>query len=192
MCPDVTNLLKRIKRLHFVGIGGSGMFPLVEILLKEGYSITGSDVNESSIVELERGLGIDVSIGHDAKNVGDAEALVVTAALLEGNPETEFAAAHGIPIIERAELLGWTTEHYSNAVCVCGTHGKTTTTSMVTSILLKAGCDPSAVIGGKLPLINGYGRHGETDILVCESCEFKDTFLHLTPDYAVILNIDAD
>ncbi len=192
MCSDVTNLLKKIKRLHFVGIGGSGMFPLVEILLKEGYEVTGSDVNESSIVELERGLGIDVKIGHDAKNVGDAEALVVTAALLEGNPETAYAKEHKIPIIERAELLGWTTEHYSNAVCVCGTHGKTTTTSMVTSVLLKAGCDPSAVIGGKLPLIGGYGRHGKSDILVCESCEFKDTFLHLTPDYTVILNVDAD
>lgn len=192
MLFNVNELLERIKKLHFIGIGGSGMFPLVEILLKEGYTITGSDVNEGSIIDLERKLGIDVKIGHNAENVGDAEAVVVTAALLSGNPEVEYAHAHDIPIIERAELLGWVTRHYANAICVCGTHGKTTTTSMLTSMLLLDGIDPSAVIGGKLPLIGGYGRHGESDVLVCEACEFKDTFLHLTPDYAVILNVDAD
>ncbi len=189
---DVASLLKTIKRLHFVGIGGSGMYPLVELLLAEGYAVTGSDVNESSIVALERAHGIDVHIGHDAKNVGDAQAVVVTAALLSGNPEVEYARAKGLPVIERAELLGWATTLYKSAVCVSGTHGKTTTTSLLTSILLAAGRDPGAVIGGKLPLIGGYGRRGGGDVMACEACEFKDTFLHLSPDYAVILNVDAD
>ncbi|MEA4912363.1 MAG: UDP-N-acetylmuramate--L-alanine ligase [Oscillospiraceae bacterium] len=192
MTCDVASLLKKIHRIHFVGIGGSGMFPLVEILLAEGYTITGSDNNESSIVALERKHGITVHIGHDAKNVGDAEALVVTAALLAGNPEVEYAQAHNIPIIPRAELLGWATSIYKSAVCVSGTHGKTTTTSMLTSVFLEAGLDPGAVIGGKLPRIGGYGRRGGDALMVCEACEFKDTFLHLTPDYAVLLNVDAD
>ncbi|MEA5050486.1 MAG: UDP-N-acetylmuramate--L-alanine ligase [Oscillospiraceae bacterium] len=192
MACDVASLLKHIKHIHFIGIGGSGMFPLVEILLAEGYTITGSDNNESSIVELERKHGIDVHIGHNAANVAGAEAVVVTAALLAGNPEVEYAQAHGIPIIQRAELLGWATSIYQSAFCVSGTHGKTTTTSMLTSVFLDAGLDPGAVIGGKLPRIGGYGRRGGDALMVCEACEFKDTFLHLSPDYAVILNIDAD
>lgn len=189
---QVANLLARIKRLHFVGIGGSGMFPLVEILHAEGYEITGSDVNEGSIVESERKLGIPVAIGHDARNIAGAQALVVTAALLSGNPEVAAAQAAGIPVIERAELLGYISTLFPNAFCISGTHGKTTTTSMLTSIFVRANMDPSAVIGGKLPLIGGYGRRGESERIVIESCEFKDTFLQLSPDYAVILNVDAD
>lgn len=189
---EVANLLRQVRRLHFVGIGGSGMFPLVEILHAEGYEITGSDVNEGSIIAYERQLGIPVAIGHDARNIAGAQALVVTAALLAGNPEVAAAEAAGIPVIERAELLGYVSTLFSNAFCISGTHGKTTTTSMLTSVFLKAGLDPSAVIGGKLPLIGGYGRRGHSDRIVIEACEFKDTFLHLAPDYAVILNIDAD
>ncbi|MEG2633521.1 MAG: UDP-N-acetylmuramate--L-alanine ligase [Oscillospiraceae bacterium] len=188
----VADILKNAKHLHFVGIGGSGMFPLVEILHAEGYEISGSDVNEGSIIDYERKLGIDVSIGHDAKNISGADALVVTAALLDGNPELARAEELGIPIIERAELLGYISELYDNAYCISGTHGKTTTTSMLTSILVVADLDPSAVIGGKLPLIDGYGRRGSSDSIVIEACEFKDTFLHLSPDYAVILNVDSD
>ncbi len=192
MSKSVPELMNSIHKLHFVGIGGSGMFPLVEILLGEGYAITGSDLNESSIVKRERELGVTVYIGHRADQVGDAEALVVTAALLDGNPELEYAKAHGIPVIERAALLGYVTSRYPKAICISGTHGKTTATSMLTAVLYTAGMDPSAVIGGKLPLIGGYGRSGKTDWMVCEACEFKDTFLETDPYYAVILNIDAD
>lgn len=188
----VADILKNAKRLHFVGIGGSGMFPLVEILLGEGYTVTGSDVNEGSIVSRERELGIPVSIGHKAENVDGADAVVVTAALLDGNPEVARAEALGIPVIERAELLGYVTGLSPKPICISGTHGKTTTTSMLTSILVTAGRDPSAVIGGSLPLIGGYGRHGHGEHMVCEACEYKDTFLHTVPYRAVILNIDAD
>lgn len=189
---NVAQVLKNAKRLHFVGIGGSGMFPLVEIMHKEGYEITGSDVLPGGIIDAERAMGIDVHMGHDAALVEGADALVVTAALLEGNPETARAAELGIPIIERAELLGYVSSLFERSICVSGTHGKTTTTSMIVSMLLLAGRDPSAVVGGKLPLIHGYGRRGESEYIVIEACEFKDTFLHLTPDLAVMLNVDAD
>lgn len=191
MNTEINKLMKTITRLHFVGIGGAGMFPLVEILHAEGYQITGSDVNESSIVERVRALGLPVVIGHDAANVGRAEALVVSAALLPGNPEVARAVELGLPVIERAELLGYVTSLCSRAVCISGTHGKTTASSMLTMILLEAGLDPTAVIGGLLPAINSYGRKGG-EIMVCEACEFKDTFLALDPYYAVILDIDAD
>lgn len=189
---DVSAVLKNAKHLHFVGIGGSGMFPLVEVMRKEGYTITGSDVLEGSIIDSERAMGIDVHIGHDARLVEGADAVVVTAALLAGNPEVARAQELGIPIIERAELLGYVSGMFNHSICISGTHGKTTTTSMVVSMLLLGGLDPSAVVGGKLPLIHGYGRRGESDYMVIEACEFKDTFLHLTPDYAVILDVDAD
>lgn len=189
---DVAPLIEGKKRLHFVGIGGAGMFPLVEILKGEGYEITGSDVNESDIVARERAMGIPVAIGHDAANVGDAELLVATAALIGVNPEVEEARRRGIPVIPRADMLGYITSRAQLPVCISGTHGKTTTTAMLTSILVLAGRDPSAVIGGKLPLINGYGRHGKSPIIVVEACEYVDTFLHLDPAYSVILNVDDD
>lgn len=188
----VAELLKNAKHLHFVGIGGSGMFPLVEILHHEGYAITGSDVNEGSIVSRERDMGIPVTIGHDAKNVEGADALVVTAALLDGNVEVARAQELGIPIIERAELLGYVTSLCKKSICISGTHGKTTATSMLTSIFYLADCDPTVVIGGSLPLIGGYGRKGSSEYMICEACEFKDTYLHTVPYYAVILNIDSD
>ncbi|MEG1557178.1 MAG: UDP-N-acetylmuramate--L-alanine ligase [Oscillospiraceae bacterium] len=192
MNTNVSEILKNSRRIHFVGIGGSGMFPLVEILHGDGFVITGSDVNAGSIIDAEKALGIEVKMGHDAKNVDGADALVVTAALLEGNPEVARAHVLGIPVIDRADMLGYVTQRYSRNYCICGTHGKTTTTAMLTSIFMLAGLDTAAVIGGKLPLINGYGRRGSGDTLVCEACEFKDTFLHLSPAYAVLLNVDAD
>ena len=189
---DVAEILSKISRLHFVGIGGSGMFPIVQILNSEGFRITGSDVNEGDIIRTERKMGIPVTIGHHQNNVGDAEALVVTAALLPGNPEVLYAQRKGLPVIPRAEMLGYLTGRFNRSVCVSGTHGKTTTTSMITSILMYAGMDPSAVIGGKLPLIGGYGRVGNSDIIVVEACEYVDTYLKLKADYAVVLNVDAD
>ena len=192
MANRIEKILKQIKHLHFVGIGGSGMFPLVEILKSDGFAITGSDINEGSIIDREREMGIEVAIGHDEKNIEGAQALVVSAALLDGNPEVARAKELGLPIIERCEMLGYVTARCKKSICISGTHGKTTTTSMLTSIMLLADKDPTVVIGGKLPLINGYGRKGSSDYMVCEACEFKDTFLHLDPYYSVILNIDSD
>ena len=187
-----TELLKGKKRLHFVGIGGSGMYPLVQILAAAGYTITGSDVNEGHIIDYERAMGIDVQIPHAAKNVDGADLLVYTAAILPGNPEIARAEQLGIPCVERSVMLGYVQRLYAKSICVAGTHGKTTTTGMITQILEMAGKDPAAVIGGKLPLIGGYGKAGTGENIVVESCEFSNTFLHLAPDTSIILNIDAD
>ena len=184
--------LKSIKHIHFIGIGGSGMFPLVQILHKEGHILSGSDNNPGDTIETEKKMGITVHMGHDAKNIEGAELVVYSAAIMQTNPEIIAAKEKGIPTIERAILLGILTERFDNCVCVCGTHGKTTTTSMITQTLLECGMDISAAIGGKLPAIGGSGRVGNSDILVCEACEYVDTFLELSPDIAVILNIDED
>ncbi|MBC5786472.1 UDP-N-acetylmuramate--L-alanine ligase [Clostridium facile] len=189
---EKSNLLQGKKHIHFIGIGGSGMFPLAQILHKEGYYLTGSDNNESDILKMVRALGIPVTMGQKAENIEGADLIVHTAAIMEDNPELIAAKASGVPTIERSVLLGIITERYSDCICVSGTHGKTTTTAMLTQILLDADMDPSAVIGGKLKSINSYGRSGDSEIMTCEACEFVDTFLHLSPDIAVVLNIDCD
>lgn len=188
----IDELLKEIKRVHFIGIGGSGMCPLAEIMHAEGYEVSGSDVNESEPLSRIRKLGIPVSMPQKAENIEGTEMIVYTAALLPDNPELCAAKASGIPTFERSKLFGAITRIYNNAVCISGTHGKTTVTSMLTQIMIEAGGDPSAVIGGRLPLIQSNGRVGKSENLVCEACEFVDTFLDLSPDVAVILNIDED
>lgn len=187
-----TNILKNKKHIHFIGIGGSGMYPLAQILHSQGYFLTGSDNNETETLEAVRKMGIEVFIGQRAENIQGADLIVHTTAIMEDNPELMEARKSGVPVLERAELLGIITGWYSNAVCVSGTHGKTTATSMITQILYTAGTDLSAYIGGKLPCIGGSGIAGKSDILVCESCEFEDHFLKLSPDISVILNVDAD
>lgn len=189
---DIDILLKQVKRVHFIGIGGSGMCPLAEILHSWGYALSGSDNNESDILNRIRKMGIPVVLGQKAENIEGAEMVVYTAALLPDNPELVAAKASGIPTFERAELFGAISRLYKNCFGICGTHGKTTVTSMTTQMMLSADLDPSAVIGGKLPLIDAYGRVGKSDNFVCEACEFVDTFLHLSPSVAVILNIDED
>lgn len=189
---DIDTLLKQVKRIHFIGIGGSGMCPLAEILHSEGYQLSGSDNNESDTLARIRALGIPVTMGQKAENIEGAEMVVYTAALLKDNPELVAAKESGIPTFERAKLFGAISRMYKNCIGVCGTHGKTTVTSMTTQILLKADLDPSAVIGGKLPLIGANGRVGKSENFVCEACEFVDTFLELSPAVAVILNIDED
>lgn len=179
-------------RVHFIGIGGSGMFPIVQILHSKGYYIQGSDNNPSDIVNMVENLGIKVFMGQKADNIKDVDLIVYSAAIMEDNPELIFAKESGILTVERSVMLGEITKQYANAICVCGTHGKTTATSMITQILFDAGIDPTAVIGGKLPAINGYGRAGSSDIMVCESCEFVNTFLQLDPDITLLLNIDED
>ncbi len=189
---EIDRLLKEVKRVHFIGIGGSGMCPLAEILYNEGYSLSGSDNNETDTLARIRNMGIPVTLGQKAENIEGAEMIVYTAALLPDNPELVAAKNSGIPTFERAELLGAVTRMYDDCYCVCGTHGKTTVSSMLTQIMIQCGKDPSAVIGGKLPLIQANGRVGKTENMVCEACEFKDTFLRLSPDVAIILNVDAD
>lgn len=168
------------------------MYPLAQILHSEGFYITGSDNNETDTLAAVRSMGIPVALGQRAENIEGADLIIHTAAIMSDNPELMAAKASGVPVLERCELLGLITRRYHHAVCVSGTHGKTTTSSILTQILMEAGLDPSAVIGGKLPLIGGSGRDGKSDIMVCESCEYVDTFLHLEPDIAVILNIDQD
>lgn len=189
---EIDNLLKRIKKVHFIGIGGSGMCPLAEILLSEGYEITGSDNNEGDNIDKLRSIGIQITIGQKAENIVGSEMIVYTAALLQDNPELVAAKQSGIPTFERSKLFGSITRMYNNCIGICGTHGKTTVTSMLTQILITANIDPTAVIGGKLPLIDSHGRAGKSEIMVCEACEFVNTFLDLSPDVAVILNIDED
>ncbi|MBQ3550955.1 MAG: UDP-N-acetylmuramate--L-alanine ligase [Clostridia bacterium] len=175
-----------------IGIGGSGMCPLAEILHSQGYVLTGSDVNESDPLKRVRAMGVEVFMGHKAENVHGAELIVYSAAINSENPELKEAAKLGIPTMERSKLLGAITRRYDRVIGVCGTHGKTTTTSCLTQVLVMNEQDPTAVIGGRLPLINANGIAGKSEFMVCESCEFVDTFLQLSPDMAVLLNIDND
>ena len=186
------NILDRVKKLHFVGIGGSGMCPMAEILFHKGYELTGSDIHESDTLDRVRGYGIPVHMGHQAENIGDAECVVYTAACKPDNPELVAARQKGIPTLERSVILGMLTRKFKRPVAVSGTHGKTTTTAMLTEILLDGGMDPSAIIGGKLPMLGANSRIGHSETIVVEACEYVDTFLELHPAVSVILNIDAD
>ncbi|MVB11933.1 UDP-N-acetylmuramate--L-alanine ligase [Caprobacter fermentans] len=189
---ELYDTLSKVKKIHFVGIGGSGMCPIAEILFHQGYQLTGSDISESDTLERVRSYGIPVFMGQKAENIDGAELVVYTAAVKPDNPELVAAREKNIPTVERSVMLGMVARRYENAVAVSGTHGKTTTTAMITQILIGAGKDPSAVIGGKLPLIGGNGRVGHSDTIVCEACEYVDTFLQLHPAISVILNIDND
>lgn len=188
----MTDLLESVKKIHFVGIGGSGMCPLAEILHHNGYIITGSDVNESDTLERIRSYGIPVSMGHKAENINGAELVVYTAAVKKENPELAAARNAGIPTVERSVMLGMLTARYKDSVAISGTHGKTTTTGLMTQLFIDAKIDPTAVIGGKLPFIGSNGKVGHSQTMVCEACEYVDTFLQLYPATSVILNIDED
>lgn len=187
------NALKNIKHVHFIGIGGSGMFALVQIMHQMGYSISGSDNNETDTTIFERNrLQIPVVIGHSADNIKGADLIVYTAAIPNENEELQAAFSAGVPVYERADFLGLFSQSFHNIIGVAGTHGKTTTSAMLTQILLAAEKDPSVVIGGKLPLIGGSGKYSGNDLLVAEACEFKDHFLKLKSTTSIILNVDAD
>lgn len=185
-------LVTEAKHIHMIGIGGSGMCPLAEILHAKGYTLSGSDNNESDPLARVRALGIPVVMGQKAENVHGADLVVYSAAISADNPERVEAERLGIPTMERSHLLGALTRHYDNVIGVCGTHGKTTTTSIITQIFVMANRKPTAVIGGRLPLIGANGLAGESEDMICESCEFVDTFLQMSPDVAVLLNIDND
>ncbi len=189
---DITSYLAPGRRAHLVGIGGVSMAPLAEVLHGTGMVITGSDSRESATVQHLRSLGIPVSIGQRAENLGDAELVIRTAAAHDDNPEISGAHTRGIPVFERAQAWGAIMRHYKNALCVSGTHGKTTTTSMCTHIIMAAGLDPTVMIGGTLPLLGAGHRVGHGDTIILESCEYCNSFLSFFPTIAVILNVDAD
>ena len=189
---DYDKLLNEIKRIHFIGIGGSGMCPIAEILMSEGFEISGSDMNEGETLDKMKGYGIPVYMGHAAENIRGAELVVYSAAVKPENPERKAADEQGIPCIERSVMLGVVCRRYNRSIAVSGTHGKTSTTAMLSQILIGSGFDPSAIIGGKLPFIGGNSYVGQSDIIVCEACEYVDTFLELNPFISIILNIDAD
>lgn len=186
------DILQTVHKVHFTGIGGSGMCPLAEMLKTLGYEVTGSDDYASDNLKRMQSLGIPVTLPLAEGNADHAELVVYTAAISTEHPELKSAAEHGIPLLERAKLLGLLTQHYARTVSVAGTHGKTSTTSMLAQILLQADLDPSIFIGGRLPLINANGRAGQSDLMVCEACEFLDHYLEMKTSIGIVLNVDAD
>lgn len=188
----ISNFLKPECHVHLVGIGGVSMRPLGLVLKGMGVHVTGSDMSASvSTQELER-QGIPVAIGHQAVNVQGADCIIRTAAAHNDNPEIAAARAAGIPVFERAQAWGEIMKSYKNAICISGTHGKTTTTAMMTHILMEADMDPTVMIGGYLPLLHAGHRVGHGDTIVVESCEYCDSFLNFFPTLAVVLNVEAD
>ncbi len=180
------------KRVHLVGIGGVSMRPLGLVLKGMGLSVTGSDMNASVSTDELIAQGIRVDIGHRAENVTGVDCVIRTAAVHNDNPEIANARALGIPVFERAQAWGVIMRAYKNALCISGTHGKTTTTSMVAHILMAAQLDPTVMIGGYLPLLRAGHRVGEGDTILLESCEYCDSFLNFCPTLAVVLNVEAD
>ena len=180
------------KRVHLVGIGGVSMRPLGLVLQGMGVTVTGSDMNSSVSTDELIAHGIHVDIGHRGSNIHGADCIIRTAAAHNDNPEIAAARAAGIPVFERAQAWGVIMRSYANAVCISGTHGKTTTTSMVTHILMAAKKDPTVMIGGYLPMLHAGHRVGQGDTIVLESCEYCDSFLNFYPTLAVILNIEED
>ena len=189
---SIDEYLKPGKRAHLVGIGGVSMCPLAEVLRGMGLDVQGSDSTEGNMVKHLRSLGVPVSIGHNADNLGDCDFVVRTAAVHDNNPEIAGAVARGIPVYERAQAWGALMRQYPNALCVAGTHGKTTTTSMCTHIFMAAEADPTVMIGGTLPLLHSGYRVGKGDTIIMESCEYCNSFLSFFPTVAVILNVEAD
>ncbi len=189
---DFFPYLKPGKKAHLVGIGGVSMSPLAEVFKLRGLKVQGSDITDSEAVQGLRADGIPVFIGHRPENVAGVDFVVRTAAVRDDNPEIRAAHEAGIPVFERTQAWGAIMKDYACGVCVSGTHGKTTTTSMLTHILLEAGKDPTVMIGGTLPLIGSGYRVGHGDTILLESCEYYDSFLNLSPTVAVVLNVDND
>ena len=179
-------------RVHMAGIGGVSMCALAEVLKGMGLTVHGSDMTDSATVKHLRSVGIPVAIGHSAENLQNCDLVIRTAAIHDSNPEIAGAVARGIPVYERAQGWGAIMQAYRNALCVSGTHGKTTTTSMATHIFMAAQKDPTVMIGGTLPLLGKGYRVGKGDTIILESCEYCNSFLNFFPTVAVILNVAAD
>lgn len=180
------------KSIHLVGIGGVSMSALAELLLHLGATVTGSDRAQSEVTEKLTSLGAAITYAHLPENVEDADLVIRTAAVHDDNPEIAHARELGIPVLERAQAWGSIMTAYRNAICVAGTHGKTTTTSMLTLIGMQCGVDPTVMVGSNLPAIGGTLRIGAHDCFIAESCEYTNSFLSFHPTVAVVLNVDAD
>ena len=179
--------------VHFMGIGGISMSGLAEILLKEGFTISGSDMNKSSLTTQLEDKGVKVYYGQVASNITpDIDLVVYTAAIREDNEEWIAAKNASIPMLTRAQLLGQIMDNYKKSIAVSGTHGKTTTTSMISQVLLEANTDPTITVGGILSAIDGNLRVGESEVFISEACEYTNSFLNFRPKYSIILNVEAE
>ncbi|MGM0914082.1 MAG: UDP-N-acetylmuramate--L-alanine ligase [Pseudomonadota bacterium] len=183
--------MRRIRNIHFVGVGGAGMCGIAEVLANQGYTVSGSDLRESPVVARLRRCGIRVAIGHAAEHVAGADVVVVSTAVDETNPEIIWAHEHRVPVVRRAEMLA-ELMRFRHGIAVAGTHGKTTTTSLTATLLGEGGLDPTFVIGGRLTSAGTNARLGEGDYLVAEADESDASFLHLQPMVSIVTNIDAD
>lgn len=181
----------KVKQVHFVGIGGSGMSGIAEVLLNLGFSVSGSDLADNSTTKRLAKLGAKIYQGHAADNLGVADVVVVSTAVSDSNPEVLAARAHNVPVVPRALMLA-ELMRFRQGIAVAGTHGKTTTTSLIASILAEAGMDPTFVIGGRLEAAGSHARLGTGEFIVAEADESDASFLHLTPVMSVVTNIDAD
>lgn len=180
------------KKVHFIGIGGISMSGLAEILLKNGYRVSGSDMRDSSIVEKLRNKGAEIYLGHDSNNIKDVDLVVYTAAVHPDNVEYMRAVELNLPMMDRAEFLGKIMLGHKYGIAISGTHGKTTTTSMVSHIVLEENVDPTILVGGELDVINGNVLAGSSEYFVTEACEYKGSFLKFHPYIGIILNVEAD
>ena len=181
----------RVNKIHFVGVGGSGMSGIAEVLVNLSYQVSGSDIADSPVTQRLRDAGVEVVIGHDISNIDGCDVVVVSSAIDPSNPEVNGALDAGVPVIPRAEMLG-ELMRFQTGIAVAGTHGKTTTTSLVSAILIAAGLDPTFVVGG---LINSAGvnaKLGTGEYLVAEADESDASFLNLKPQMAIVTNIDED
>jgi UDP-N-acetylmuramate--alanine ligase len=183
--------MQAFRRVHFIGIGGSGMSGIAEVLLNLGYQVSGSDSNSNAVTQRLAGLGATVHLGHAAAHVGQVDVVVSSSAIREDNPELLAAHAARIPVVPRAEMLG-ELMRFRRGIAVAGTHGKTTTTSLTASLLAEGGLDPTFVIGGLLNSVGANARLGQGDWLVAEADESDGSFLLLNPVIAIVTNIDAD
>lgn len=184
--------LSEYKNIHCIGIGGVGLSAIAEILLSRGYRVSGSDMKQSEITDRLEKHGVQIYIGHRAENVENADLIVYSAAIAEENPEIIRAREKNIPLASRAEVLGTLMDDFENSIAISGTHGKTTTTSMVSLILEHAKLAPTILVGGNLAEIGGNVKVGSSQYFVTEACEYRDSFLQLRPRIEVILNIDSD
>lgn len=184
--------LKKYEKIHCIGVGGIGVSAIALILASRGYKVSGSDMKASEITDQLIRAGVKVYIGHDAANVEGADLIIYSAAIADTNPEIVRGKEEGIPLASRAEVLGTLMSDFKNSIAISGTHGKTTTTAMVSLILQDAGLDPTILVGGELAEIGGNVKVGKSDYFVTEACEYRDSFLQLRPMIEVILNIDSD
>ncbi len=184
--------LSTVKRIHFIGIGGVSTSAIAQILAKRGFEVSGSDKSHSAYTKHLEAIGIQVFLGHQAEQVDGADLIVYTAAVHDSNPEMVRANERAIPCLSRAEMLGQLMLDYENSICIAGTHGKTTSTSMTTKILNTPSLDPTALVGGLLEDLNSNVIIGESSIFLTEACEYTDSFLSFFPKIGVILNVDED